>query len=203
MKNERVVAIIDDDKDVLDALKLLMDSVGLATKTFNSASSFIEQYDSEQSSCIISDVRMPGMSGLELQAQLKAQIYHPPLIIITGHGDVTMAVKAVKAGALDFIEKPFNNQYLLDSVHKAIELDAEQRKTLLEQMKVEQKYKSLTPREKDVFKRVVKGQKNKEIASELHITQSTTETHRSKVMDKMSADSLSDLMHMGLNLKLI
>ncbi|MFK5892131.1 MAG: response regulator transcription factor [Pseudomonadota bacterium] len=203
MNYQTTVFIIDDDSDVRNALQLLMESVGLRVKTFASALDYIQQFDFNQAGCLIVDVRMPGMSGLDLQAQLTAEKHHPPIIIITGHGDVPMAVKAVKAGAVDFIEKPFNNQSMLDSVHRAIELDAKQRGEVSRKLEIEQRYESLTPREKEVFTRVVAGQRNKVIAAELFITQSTIEVHRARVMEKMLAKSLSDLMRMALVLKII
>jgi FixJ family two-component response regulator len=203
MNNDVNVYIIDDDIDVRNALQLLMESVGLTVAVFPSAKDYLAQFDFNQSGCLIVDVRMPGMSGLELQAQLAAEKYHPPIIIVTGHGDVPMAVKAVKAGAVDFIEKPFNNQAMLDSVHRAIELDAKQRGEVSHKLEIEQLYNFLTPREKEVFKRVVAGQRNKVIAAELFITQSTIEVHRSRVMEKMAASSLSDLMRMALVLDIL
>ena len=203
MNNQVIVCIIDDDIGVRDALQLLMESVGLKVNVFASAKDYLNQFDFNQLGCLIVDVRMPEMSGLELQAQLATQRYHPPIIIITGHGDVPMAVKAVKAGAVDFIEKPFNNQAMLDSVHRAIELDAKQRGEVSHKLEIEKRYNSLTPREKQVFSRVVAGQRNKVIAAELFITQSTIEVHRSRVMEKMDAPSLSDLMRMALVLNIL
>ena len=125
--SEPRVFVIDDDLEVREALELLMQSVGLAVSTYGSAQAFLETFDPHQPGCIVLDVRMPGMSGLDLQERLSKEKLHPPVIIITGHGDVPMAVRAVKSGAVDFIEKPFNDQVLLDSVHKAIEKDARQR----------------------------------------------------------------------------
>ncbi len=204
MNTEAVkVYIIDDDNDVRNALQLLMQSVGLEVEVFNSAQDYLQQFDINQCGCLIIDVRMPGMSGLDLQAQLAAEKYHPPIIIITGHGDVPMAVKAVKAGAVDFIEKPFNNQEMLDSVHRAIELDAKKRGIVSQKIEIESCYNTLTPREKEVFIRVVSGMRNKNIAAELFVTQSTIEVHRARVMEKMNAKNLSDLMRSALILELI
>ncbi len=203
MSEQAVVYIIDDDIDVRSALELLMESVGLQVKTYTCAADYLAQFNMKQAGCLVVDIRMPGISGLELQAQLAAGKHHPPIIIITGHGDVPMAVKAVKAGAVDFIEKPFNNQSMLDSVHRAIELDAKQRGEVSHKLEISGRFESLTPREKEVFIRVVEGKRNKVIAAELFITQSTIEVHRSKVMEKMLAKSLSDLMRMALVLELI
>ncbi len=203
MKNTPGVFIVDDDEQVRSALTLLMRSVGLSTQSFSSAHEYLEQFDVNQPGCLILDVRMPGISGLDLQARLTAEVIHPPIIIITGHGDVPMAVRAVTAGAVDFIEKPFNNQAMLDSVHRAIELDAKQRGETSRIQDIETRYNELTPREKEVLQCVIEGKRNKIIAADMNISQSTVEAHRAKVMDKMLASSLSDLMRMALLLKLI
>lgn len=203
MSDQPSVFVVDDDEQVRSALTLLMESVGLKSESFTSAQEFLDQFDAAKSGCIILDVRMPGISGLDLQARLTAEKIYPPIIIITGHGDVPMAVRAVRAGAVDFIEKPFNNQSMLDSVHRAIELDAVQRGESSRLQDIEQHYSALTPREKEVLQCVIEGKRNKIIAFEMNISQSTVEAHRSKVMEKMSATSLSDLMRMALSLKLI
>ena len=201
MSNKTSVFIVDDDQEVRDALHLLMESVGLAVETFASAGEFLEQFDPGMAGCILLDVRMPGMSGLDLQARLAAEQLHPPIIIITGHGDVPMAVRAVQAGALDFIEKPFNDQALLDSVHRAMEQDARQRGEASRLADIRARYDRLTPREKEVLELVVAGKRNKVIAADLSVSQSTVEAHRAKVMEKMEADTLSDLMRMMLSLE--
>ena len=197
------VFIIDDEEPIRSALTLLMESVGLKAESFASAQEYLDQFDASKSGCIILDVRMPGIGGLDLQARLTAEKIHPPIIIITGHGDVPMAVRAVTAGAVDFIEKPFNNQSMLDSVHRAIELDAVQRGESSRLQDIEAHYNSLTPREKEVLQYVIEGKRNKVIAFDMNISQSTVEAHRSKVMEKMTASTLSDLMRMALSLKLI
>ncbi len=197
------VFIVDDDEQVRSALTLLMESVGLKSESFSSAQEYLDQFDAAKSGCLILDVRMPGLSGLDLQARLSVEKSHPPIIIITGHGDVPMAVRAVTAGAVDFIEKPFNNQSMLDSVHRAIEQDAKQRGESSRLQDIETKYDELTPREKEVLQYVIEGKRNKIIASEMNISQSTVEAHRSKVMEKMAANTLSDLMRMALLLELI
>lgn len=203
MSEQASVFIVDDDEQVRSALTLLMESVGLNAESFASAQEYLDQFDPEKPGCLILDVRMPGISGLDLQARLTAEKIHPPIIIITGHGDVPMAVRAVRAGALDFIEKPFNNQVMLDSVHKAIETDAVQRGETSRLQDIEDRYNDLTPREREVLQCVIEGKRNKIIASELNISQSTVEAHRSKVMEKMGAESMSDLMRMSILLKLI
>lgn len=203
MSEQASVFIVDDDEQVRSALTLLMESVGLNAQSFASAQEYLDQFDPEKPGCLILDVRMPGMSGLDLQARLTAEKIHPPIIIITGHGDVPMAVRAVRSGALDFIEKPFNNQVMLDSVHKAIEKDAVQRGETSRLQDIEDRYNALTPREIEVLQYVIEGKRNKIIASEMNISQSTVEAHRSKVMEKMNAESMSDLMRMAILLKLI
>jgi len=195
------IFIVDDDTQVRQALALLMESVGLKVQTYPSADAYLEQFDPEAPGCLILDVRMPGMSGLELQARLAAEAVHPPVIIITGHGDVPMAVRAVQSGAVDFIEKPFNDQALLDSVHRALDLDAKQRGRAGKLAEVQSRLASLTPREQQVMKMVVTGKRNKVIALDLSVSQSTVEAHRAKVMEKMQAQSLSDLMRMVLSLE--
>ena len=192
------VFIVDDDQEVRQALALLMESVGLQVETFESGNDFLRQFDPDRPGCMILDVRMPGMSGLELQARLAAEAIHPPVIIITGHGDVPMAVRAVQAGAVDFIEKPFNDQALLDSVHRALDLDARKRGRASRLAEIRARLQTLTPREQEVMKLVVAGKRNKVIALELSVSQSTVEAHRARVMEKMEARSLSDLMRMVL-----
>lgn len=197
------VFIVDDDEQVRNALTLLMESVGLNTESFTSAQEYLDQFDVDKPGCLILDVRMPGISGLDLQARLSAERIHPAIIIITGHGDVPMAVRAVTAGAVDFIEKPFNNQSMLDTVHKAIEQDAKHRGESSLVQDIEVHYNDLTPREKEVLQFVIEGNRNKVIAANMNISQSTVEAHRAKVMEKMDAETLSDLMRMALTLKLI
>jgi RNA polymerase sigma factor (sigma-70 family) len=194
------VFIVDDEAEVRDALKLLMDSVGLAAETFASAQEYLDQFDAQRPGCLVLDIRMPGLSGLELQERLTKEPLHPPIVIITGHGDVPMAVRAVQAGAVDFIEKPFRDQVLLDSVHRAITRDAEQRGEASRLADIEARLQRLTPREREVLDLIMTGMRNKVIAVELGVSQSTVEAHRAKVMEKMEAKTLSDLMRMMLSL---
>lgn len=198
---EATVFIVDDDKEVRESIALLMQSVGLPSESFASARDYLDQFDSSRPGCLVLDVRMPKMSGLELQQQLLQQAIHPPIIIITGHGDIQMAVRAVQAGAADFIEKPFRDQLLLDAIHRAITRDAEQRGVASRRSEIEQRLQRLTPREREVLDRVMQGARNKVIAFDLNISQSTVEAHRSKVMEKMQAKTLSDLMRMVLSLE--
>ena len=199
---DTTVFIVDDDRQVREALGLLMESVGLIVATFDSAQAFLDAFDPSIPGCVVTDIRMPGMSGLELQKKLKEQKLHPPVIIITGHGDIPMAVDAMQAGALDFIEKPFNDQRLLDSVHRAIETDAAQRGHATHIAEIRERIESLTPREREVMNLITQGKRNKNIADELCVSQSTVEAHRAKVMEKMQAKTLSDLMRMVLSLEL-
>ncbi|MET0105503.1 MAG: response regulator transcription factor [Sedimenticola sp.] len=201
MSSEMTVFIVDDDQEVRDALQLLMESVGLNVETFGSAQEYLDQFDPGRPGCLVLDIRMPGMSGLDLQARLAAENIHPPIVIITGHGDVPMAVRAVQAGAVDFVQKPFNDQQLLDSVHRAIEQDAVQRGEVSKLLEIRDRLDKLTPREREVMELVIAGKRNKVIAADLSISQSTVEAHRAKVMEKMEADTLSSLMRMMLTLE--
>lgn len=193
---EPTVFIVDDDQEVREAIQLLMESVGLTARSFASAQAYLDQFDSDSPGCLIVDVRMKGMSGLDLQQRLAQAPIHPPVIVITGHGDVPMAVRAVKAGAVDFIEKPFNDQTLLDAVHRAFDQDARNRGQASRLADIEERLTRLTPREREILDQVIAGKRNKVISLDLGISQSTVEAHRAKVMEKMEARSLSDLMRM-------
>ncbi len=196
--DECKVYVIDDSPEVRQAIKLLMSSVGLEVIEFESADIFLsEDRDiSKLDGCILLDVRMPGMSGLALLDHLQQIKCAPPVIMISGHGDIPMAVSAVQAGALNFIEKPFNEQELLDNVHRAFKLDSIQRGKNMKIQLIKKRLNSLTSREKEVLYAVTEGQRNKVIAVELNISQSTVEAHRARVMEKMEAQSLSELMRM-------
>ena len=198
---EPTVFIVDDDTNVRAAIELLMQSVGLPAESFASATEYLDQFDPQRPGCLVLDIRMPRMSGLELQERLSAGRLHPPIIIITGHGDIPMAVAAVQAGAVDFIEKPFRDQLLLDAIHRAITRDAGQRGQASQRAEIEQRLQRLTPREREVLEQVMQGARNKVIAFELGISQSTVEAHRAKVMEKMQARTLSSLMRMVLSLE--
>lgn len=198
MSNEPTVFIVDDDNEVREAIGLLMDSVGLASERYDSAWAYLACFDPARPGCLVLDVRMRHMSGLELQERLAEEPIHPPIIIITGHGDVPMAVRAVKNGAVDFIEKPFNDQALLDAVHRALDIDAEQRGHAEEISDINERLERLTKREREVLEQIIDGKRNKVIAVDLGISQSTVEAHRAKVMEKLEARSLSELMRMML-----
>ncbi len=201
MMDEDTVFIVDDEEEVRDSLKMLIESIGLVAETYESAQAYLQNFDPSRTGCLILDVRMRGMSGLSLQEHMQNEPIHPPIIIITGHGDVQMAVRAVKAGASDFLEKPFNEQRLLDSIHLALEQDAVQRGKASKLAEIQHRVNRLTEREMEVMELIVNGMLNKNIAFELNISQSTVEAHRSKVMDKMEAKTLSDLMRMIISLR--
>jgi FixJ family two-component response regulator len=196
------IHIVDDDQDVRESIRLLMESVGLPVATYASAQEYLERFSPDQYGCLVLDVRMRGMSGLDLQRQLQAYASHPPIVMITAHGDVPMAVRALQAGAVDFLQKPFNDQALLDAVHRAIHRDALRRGEASRLAEIKERIARLTPREAEVMRLVVDGQRNKVIASEMHITQSTVEVHRARVMEKMEARTLSELMRMLVTLEI-
>jgi len=195
---EITVFVVDDDQAVRDSLALLVQSVGLEVETFASAKDFLDAYRPDRRGCLITDIRMPGMSGLELQEQLYSDGYHIPVIVLTGFGDVPAAVRALKGGAVDFVEKPFNPQALLDLVQQAIVLDAEIREQAAHQARLAERMALLTPREQEVMALVVAGKANKVIAIDLSISERTVELHRARIMKKMRARSLAQLMRMVL-----
>lgn len=201
--SDTTIFIIDDDQQVREALSLLMESVGWKVALFSDANTYLEQFDSAIPGCLITDIRMPMMSGLDLQKKLKEFDISPPVLIITGHGDVSMAVRAIQEGALDFIEKPFNNQYLLDQVHRAIELDRDNRQTQQKINQVKEKYQLLTEKEAQVFELIIQGDLSKQIADKVCVSQSAVEARRAKIMEKMGANNVSDLMKMAMILKMI
>jgi two-component system, LuxR family, response regulator FixJ len=190
------VFIVDDDAAVRDALKFLMRSVGHTVETFGSALDFLNAYSDDRPGCLVLDIRMPGLSGLELQDKLVEQRAIVPIIFITGHGDVPMAVEAMQAGAMDFIQKPFRDQDLLDRINQALERDAANRQALREANAIRERLASLTPREREVMDLVVQGKANKVIAGDLDLSQRTVEIHRARVMEKMNASSLAHLVRM-------
>lgn len=191
---EPTVFVIDDDEAVRKGMSLLIKSVGLQVDTFANAKEFLEVYNPDRPGCIVLDIRMPGMSGMDLQQWLVEQKSPLPVIIVTGHGDVTMAVRAVKMGAIDFLEKPFRDQVLLDRVQKAIQIDAERREHLTDLKAKEARLSTLTPRERQVMEMVVMGKPNKVIAADLGLSQKTVEFHRAHVMEKTDVDSLAELV---------
>lgn len=200
MSAKPTVFVIDDDDALRDSLRFLIGSVGLTVECFVSAEAFLDAYESDRPGCIVLDVRMPGLSGLELQERLREDRFAPPVVLITGHGDIPMAVRALKAGAFDFIEKPFHDQVLLERIQQAISHDAEQRDARAIVVEIEARAASLTSREREVFGIVVQGKPNKVIASELGLSQKTVEVHRAHVMEKMHAASFADLVKMAMRI---
>ncbi len=196
--NEAIIYVVDDDEAMCESIRWLIESVGLTVKTFLSAAEFLDFYTQNHVSCLILDVRMPNMSGLELQDQLKRRNIDIPVIFVTGHGDVPMAIRAMKAGAFEFLTKPFNDQDLLDSINKAIEHGETKRLKSAEIDEIRHRMERLTPRESEVMHLVVEGKLNKVIASELSISPKTVELHRAKIMEKMKAKSLAALVRMVL-----
>jgi two-component system response regulator FixJ len=196
MNANPTVFVVDDDQAMRNSLKWLIETVGMNVEAYASADEFIRNYYPGRAGCLLLDVRMPGMSGLELQEHFLEQQIKIPIIIITGHGDVPMAVRAMKAGAVDFIEKPFNDELLLDSIRNALALDVEQRAAQSERAEVAARLAQLTPREHEVMEMVTAGKANKEIALALGVSAKTVEAHRARVMEKMQANSLAALVRM-------
>ena len=195
--SEPTVFVVDDDEAVRKMLRWLMESVNLQVEEYASADDFLASYQPNQVGCILLDVRMPGMSGPDLQKQLSQGNSALEVIILTGHGDVPMAVSAMKNGAFDFVEKPFNNQKLLDIVQKGITESVRIRDTRAKHEKREARLSTLSTRERQVYDLVVAGNTNKSVARHLGITQKTVEVHRSKMMAKLKAHSLSDLINIS------
>lgn len=192
------IFVVDDDSAVRDALKLLLRSVGQAVETYGSGQEFVDAYNDDRAGCLVLDIRMPGMSGLELQQKLNEKHSILPIIFITGHGDVPMAVEAMQAGAVDFIQKPFRDQDLIDRINQALEKDHNNRAALGERNDIRRRLETLTPREREVLDLVVHGKANKVIAGDLKLSQRTVEIHRARVMEKMQASSLAHLVRMVL-----
>ena len=190
-----IIYLVDDDEAVRDALGMLFKSIGLKHEAYGSALEFLESYDPARHSCLVADIRMPGLSGLELQQRLNEQRAEIPIIFITGHGDVPMAVTAMKSGAADFIQKPFRDQDLIDRINKALARDLERRKRRAEQDEIRGRIALLTPREREVMERVVRGQANKVIAMDLGVSQRTVELHRARVMRKLKMRAVAELVH--------
>jgi len=192
------VFVVDDDQAMRSSLKWLIESIGMQVKTYGSADEFLSSYFPGRAGCLLLDVRMPGMSGLDLQAYLAQEDSRLPVIIITGHGDVAMAVKAMKSGAVDFIEKPFHDEELLTSIRNALEFDEKRRALQSRRAEIAVRLAELTPREHEVMAMVTEGRANKEIATVLGVSAKTVEAHRARVMDKMGASSLAELVRMAL-----
>ena len=190
------VYIVEDDDAVRDSLQMILESIGYQVSTFPNANDFLEAYSPELAGCIVLDIRMPGMNGMELQRKLNELNSILPIIFVTGHGDVPMAVEAMQQGAVDFVQKPYREQDLLDKISQAIQLDKDNRDILQQKQTILEHIKNLTPRELDVLKEMVDGKANKVIAIDLDISQRTVEIHRARVMDKLGANSLAHLVRM-------
>ncbi len=194
MSSEPTVFVVDDDSEVRETLKWLVESVGLKIETFASAQDFLNAYDPKRPGCLVTDVRMPGMSGIELQAKLMAAEVTLPIIVVSGYADVPTAVRSMKGGAIDFVEKPFNEQMMLERIQLSILEDARLRQKRAQRERARARLQSLTPRERQVMDLVILGRSNKQIARELDISPKTVEVHRSNVMAKMKAQSLAELV---------
>jgi FixJ family two-component response regulator len=199
--NAPVIYIVDDDESMREALTLLIRSVGYTTVAFSRPSDFLATHDPGAPGCVVLDVRMPQMSGLEVQQQLNRSASLLPVILITGHADVPMAVQAMKDGAFDFLQKPFREQDLLDRVNAALKLDEENRRVVEQHTELRRRAEALTPREREVMSAVVDGKSNKVIAVHLGLSERTVEIHRANVMEKMGARSIAHLVKMDLMLR--
>ena len=197
MSTEATVFVVDDDDAVRQALDLLLESVGLTAQTYASAEDFLQAYDPGRPGCLVLDVRMPGTSGLALQELLAARGVDIPIIFITGHGDVSTAVRAMKAHAFDFIEKPFNDQDLLDRIHEAISAGRPNRQERASSAEIAERVATLTRREREIMAMIVEGKTGKVMASALQISEKTVQTHRARVMEKMRAQSVAELVKMA------
>jgi FixJ family two-component response regulator len=191
------VFVIDDDPSVREAIDSLIRSVGINVRTFSSAQEFMSSNRPDAPACLVLDVRMPGLSGLDLQRELATAGIRIPVIFITGHGDIPMSVRAMKAGAVEFLTKPFRDQDLLDAISQAIERDRAERVQFAEVVELQRRFEELTPREREVMEQVVAGLLNKQIAHRLNISEVTVKLHRHQVMEKMKAQSLAELVRMA------
>jgi len=192
------VFIVDDDAAVRDSLSFLLKSAGIQSRSFSSGDEFLERFDVSWDGCILLDIRMPGTSGMEVQHKLIEKGCRMPIIFITGHGDIPMAVEAMHLGAFDFVQKPFHDQELLDRIELALDARKEQQSEEAAKQGIEARYESLTPREKEVMTAVSQGHANKVIAMDLELSQRTVEIHRARVMEKMQVRSLAELVKLAV-----
>ena len=196
-EEQAVVFVIDDDADLRDGLSNLLRTVGLQVRAFASAKDFLESKLPDAPSCLVLDVRLPGISGLDFQSELVKKNIGIPIVFITGHGDIPMTVRAMKAGAVEFLPKPFHDQDMLDAVHAALERDRQRRRGISDTSHLRRNFDSLTSREQEIFAYVASGLMNKQIAAEVEVSEVTVKVHRASVMRKMGAKSLADLVRMA------
>jgi RNA polymerase sigma factor (sigma-70 family) len=196
MTRASVVFVVDDDPSVRSSLKFLLSTVGLQVESFESAETFLQRKSPDAPSCLVLDVRLRGLSGLDFQRELAARNIRIPIVFVTGHGDIPMSVRAMKAGAIEFLTKPYRDQDLLDAVRIALERDRARREQEKDLTDLQQRFDSLTPREQEVISMVVSGMLNKQIAGQLGTAENTVKVHRSRAMEKMNAQSFADLVRM-------
>ncbi|PWT71514.1 MAG: DNA-binding response regulator [Proteobacteria bacterium] len=199
---EPTVFVVDDDESVRNSLRRLLQSVGLAVEVFPSAQAFLDRAQFDTPGCLVLDVQLPGLSGLDLQTELAGAKMPLPIVFLTGHGDIPMSVKAMKAGAVEFLTKPFRQEDLVDAIHNALERDRVARQERSELAELGRRYETLTPREREVMARIVAGMMNKQIAAEFGTSESTVKEQRAQVMLKMQAISLPDLVRIAERLRL-
>ncbi len=201
-ESDAVIAIVDDDPSVREGLNSLVRSAGLQAETFASAQEFLARPGAEVPSCLVLDLQLPGLSGLDLQKRMAEVGLEIPIVFLTGHGNIPASVQAMKAGAVEFLTKPCDDQELLQAIHEAVERDRRTRQQHADMRELRDRYESLTAREQEVMQQVVSGLLNKQVASELNITEYTVKIHRGRVMRKMHAESLADLVRMAENLEI-